>query len=207
MAQDDLNAVTAELQMPVAAEDEARAGVYLLLGTLLRAAPTVEILERVRQLDESGGRDDFALAWAGLRLAAEGGRLSQLEGEYQELFIGIGRGELVPYGSWYMTGFLMEKPLGELRRDLHALGFEREPGVHEPEDHVAALCDVMAQLALDPQIPVERQRAFFQAHLGPWAERFCGDLEQAQAALFYKAVARLGSEFFALERRYLEMDG
>lgn len=206
MAQEDSNAVTAELQTPVAVEDEARAGVYLLLGALLRGAPTVETLDQVRQLEEAGGRDGFALAWEGLRLAAAGTRVSNLDDEYHELFIGIGRGELVPYGSWYMTGFLMEKPLGELRRDLHALGFEREPGVHEPEDHVAALCDVMAQLALDPQIPVERERAFFQAHLGLWAERFCGDLEQAQAALFYKAVARLGSEFFALERRYLEME-
>ena len=207
MAQDDLNAVTAELQIPVAAEDEARAGVYLLLGVLLRAAPTAELLDQVRQLDGAGGRDGFALAWEGLRLAAAAGQVSRLGDEYQELFIGIGRGELVPYGSWYTTGFLMEKPLGELRRDLHALGFEREPGVHEPEDHLAALCDVMSQLALDSQIPVERQRAFFQAHIGPWVARFCSDLEQAQAALFYKAVARLGTEFFALERRYLSMEG
>lgn len=207
MIQEDLNAVTAEVQMSVAAEDEARAGVYLLLGTLLRAVPTAGVLDQVRQLDEAGGRDGFALAWEGLRLAAAGEQVSRLEDEYQELFIGIGRGELVPYGSWYMTGFLMEKPLGELRRDLRALGFEREPEVHEPEDHIAALCDVMAQLALDSQVPMERQQAFFQAHLGPWVERFCGDLERAQAALFYKAVARLGSEFFALERRYLEMEG
>jgi len=206
MAQEDLNAVTAELQTPVAVEDEARAGVYLLLGALLRGAPSIEILDQVRQLDEAGGRDGFALAWEGLRLAAAGGLVSQVDDEYHELFIGIGRGELVPYGSWYMTGFLMEKPLGELRRDLRALGFEREPDVHEPEDHVAALCDVMAQLALDPQIPVERQRAFFQTHLGPWVERFCDDLVKARAATFYKAVARLGSQFFALERRYLEMD-
>ena len=150
--------------------------------------------------------DEMLLAMSSLGLAAKAVHRDAIREEYQNLFIGIGRGELVPYGSWYMTGCLMEKPLGELRRDLHALGFEREPGVHEPEDHVAALCDVMAQLALDPQIAVERQRAFFRAHLGPWAERFCSDLEQARAALFYKAVARLGSEFFALERRYLEME-
>lgn len=206
MAQKSLNAVTAEIPSPVSAEDEARAGVYLLLGTLLRSAPTLEILDQVKRLGAAEGRDLFALAWEGLKLAAERVQAAELEDEYQELFIGLGRGELVPYGSWYLTGFLMEKPLGELRRDLRALGFEREPDVHEPEDHIAALLDVMAQMAMDSQMSVDRQRAFFQAHLGPWVERFCADLEAAQAALFYKAVSRLGGAFFALERRYLEME-
>jgi TorA maturation chaperone TorD len=100
----------------------------------------------------------------------------------------------------------MQKPLGELRRELKSLGFERQPDVREPEDHIAALCEVMARLAMDPQMPIERQRAFFQAHIGPWVDRFCDDLEAARAAVFYKAVARLGSAFFALELRYLECE-
>lgn len=207
MVQHDLNAVTVDAQPATSAEDESRAGVYLLLSVLLRGAPGSGVLEQVRKLNAADGRDGFALAWEGLRLAAARVQAAELDDEYHELFIGVGRGELVPYGSWYLTGFLMEKPLGELRRDLQALGFEREPDVHEPEDHVAALCDVMAQLALDPQIPIERQGAFYQAHLAPWVERFCVDLAQSRAALFYKSVARLGSEFFALERRYLEMEG
>jgi TorA maturation chaperone TorD len=207
MAQNDLNAATAEeIRTAIDAEDEARAGVYVLLGTLLRAAPSAEILDRVRGLDQADGRDGFALAWEGLRLAAASVSAPDLEDEYQVLFVGLGRGELVPYGSWYLTGFLMEKPLGDLRRELALLGFEREPGVCEPEDHIAALCDVMAQMATDPQVSVDRQRAFYETHIGSWVDRFCADLESAESAVFYRAVARLGSAFFELERRFLEME-
>jgi TorA maturation chaperone TorD len=203
---ENVNAIAAEIQAAVSEEEQARAGVYALFGALLRDIPTPGLLDRIRRLEAAKGRDDFALAWEGLRLAAREARAAELSDEYHLLFIGLGRGELVPYGSWYQTGFLMERPLGILRGDLAELGFERGPQVREPEDHVAALCEVMSALALDPRTPVERQRDFYRAHLGPWVERFWRDLEQAQTAVFYKSVARLGSAFDALERRYLEME-
>jgi TorA maturation chaperone TorD len=196
--------------IPVGAEDAARAALYGLLATLLRVVPTERTLGTLRGLDPTGGRDAFALAWEGVGLAA--GQMSQSEAddEYHRLFIGLGRGELIPYGSWYQTGFLMELPLGELRRDLAALGFEREPGVCEPEDHVAALCEVMAQLAADPELPadlaIERQRAFYRAHLAPWIARFCADLEDAPGAPLYASVGRLAGAFFELEGHYLELE-
>ena len=215
-----LNASAAELQFPddaptsdaspciVTPEDAARGGVYALLGALLRGVPDAALIERVRTLPPAVGRDDFALAWEGLRLAAEQLRLNELDDEYHQLFIGLGRGELVPYGSWYQTGFLMEKPLGMLRDDLRSLGFERDPQVREPEDHVAALCEVMSALALDADVSaalgLERQRAFYQTHIADWIGRFWRDLEAAESALFYRSVARLGSSFRALEARYLE---
>lgn len=205
MAQKNLNASLAEPLVATAAEDQARASVYALLGALLRDVPTSDVLEQVRHLESATKRDAFALAWEGLRLAAQQVHPAELEDEYQLLFIGLGRGELVPYGSWYQTGFLMEQPLGVLRRDLKALGFERQAGVHEPEDHVAALCEVMSALALDPDTPIERQADFYAKHIGPWIGRFCRDLETAEASVFYKAVGRLGEAFFTLERRYLEM--
>jgi TorA maturation chaperone TorD len=205
MAQKHLNASLSQPLVATAAEDQARASVYALLGALLRDVPTAHVLEQVRQLESATKRDAFALAWEGLRLAAQQVHPAELDDEYQLLFIGLGRGELVPYGSWYQTGFLMEQPLGVLRRDLKALGFERQTGVHEPEDHVAALCEVMSALALDPDTPIERQADFYAKHIGPWIERFCRDLETAEASVFYKAVGRLGDAFFTLERRYLEM--
>ncbi len=163
MAQDPLNSRAAQVTdraqfepppeaTSVSAEDRARAGLYGLLAALLRDVPDEALLDRVNRLDAPAGRDAFALAWDGLRLAGAQVTAAEVDDEYHRLFIGLGRGELVPYGSWYQTGFLMEQPLGALRRDLAALGFEREPGVHEPEDHVAALCEVMAQLALDPEM-------------------------------------------------------
>lgn len=209
MAQDPLNAIAALHQReraPASQEDQARAALYGLLAALLREVPDDRLLAQVRGLDPAKGRDGFALAWEGLRLAAAQVTAAEADDEYHWLFIGLGRGELVPYGSWYQTGFLMELPLGELRRDLAALGFEREPGVREPEDHVAALCEVMAQLALDPEMPAERQLGFYRRHIGPWIGRFCRDLESVQGAPFYGAVGRLASAFFELEGRYLEME-
>ena len=213
-----LNATAAQLHFPddaqtsvqstIAPEDAARAGVYALLGALLRGVPNAALLEHVRSLPPAEGRGEFALAWEGMRLAAEQLRLEEVDDEYHQLFIGLGRGELVPYGSWYQTGFLMEKPLGVLRDDLWALGFERGADVHEPEDHIAALCEVMAALAQDAEVPavlsLTRQRAFFQTHMAEWIGRFWRDLENAESALFYRSVARLGSAFTALEARSLE---
>jgi TorA maturation chaperone TorD len=206
MKPDSMSAVAAEIPSTLDADGSARAGVYALLGALLRDVPSAQLLEQVQHLDSATGRDDFALAWEGLRLGVQQARPAELDDEFHLLFIGLGRGELVPYGSWYQTGFLMEQPLGVLRRDLARLGFERQPDVREPEDHVAALCEVMGQLAVDPAISIEKQRAFFRAHLGSWIDRFWSDLDAAETAVFYKAVARLGASFTALERRYLEME-
>ena len=116
------------------------------MAALLRDAPSVHLLDGIAALDPAIGRDAFALAWEGLRLAARQVTAEDADDEYHRLFIGLGSGELVPYGSWYQTGFLMERPLGALRGDLAALGFEREPGVYEPEDHVAALCEALPAL-------------------------------------------------------------
>lgn len=213
MPHDDLNAIPAQRPAEDTAaadgsgEEAARAGLYGLLAALLRAVPGAQLLEQVRHLDPAAGRDGFALAWEGLRLAAARVGAAEADDEFHRLFIGLGRGELVPYGSWYQTGFLMELPLGVLRRDLAALGFERDPAVHEPEDHVAALCEVMAQLALDTEVPVERQRAFYRAHMGTWIGCFCRDLEAVSRAPLYAAVGRLAAAFFELEGRYLELEG
>ncbi len=111
----------------------------------------------------------------------------------------------MPFASWYQTGFLMEKPLAVLREDLAALGFERQSDTHEPEDHVAALCEVMAILISDGQ-DLSRQAEFFNAHLAPWLDHFFSDLSTAKNAVFYRAVGRLGRAFIEFERNYLSMN-
>lgn len=189
---------------PLAEEQARRAALYSLLAALLRAPPTDDVLGYVRSL-ESTDRDDDAeltLALGSLALAARHTSSEALRDEYHALFIGLGRGELVPYGSWYQTGFLMEKPLGLLREDLRRLGFERDQSVHEPEDHVAALCEVLAMLIHD-QTPLEQQVHFFQNHLGNWAPDLFADLEEARSAVLYRSVGRLGRAFLSLESRYL----
>lgn len=187
-------------------EEGARANAYALLGNLLARAPDAHVLGLLHQIQvpANEGRG-MAGAWGMLRLAAEQTRADSAADEYFNLFIGIGRGELVPYASWYLTGFLMERPLALLRIDLEALGFERREGVCEPEDHAAALCETMAMIIGGEEIPLEVQRAFFQRHVAPWMSRFFRDLQQAEAARFYSAVGLVGERFIELEGQYLSM--
>ena len=106
----------------------------------------------------------------------------------------------MPYGSYYLTGFLHERPLARLRADLARLGIERAPGQAEPEDHAAILCEIMAGLALGRlQAPAGSDRELFEAHLAPWIGRFFADLERAEAADFYRRVATVGRVFIEIE--------
>jgi TorA maturation chaperone TorD len=120
--------------------------------------------------------------------------------EFFELFIGVGRGELLPYASYYMTGFLHERPLALVREDMGRLGLARDERAGEPEDHIAVLMDIQAQLirgeATGEGID---ERSFFERHIQPWGERFFADLEVARTARFYRAVGRVGSLYLSIE--------
>jgi TorA maturation chaperone TorD len=180
-------------------ETEAgRARVYALLAALLARAPDRALLDRLGALGPDG--TPLGEALGALGEAARTARAEAVEREFHDLFIGLGRGELLPYASYYLTGFLHERPLAKLRGDLAALGVERAEGVAEPEDHIATLCEVMAGL-IDGSLGdgAEHDRRIFERHLRPWAERFFADLEQAEAARFYRAVGRLGRIFIGIE--------
>ncbi len=182
-------------------EDRARGNVYALLGNLLAGPPEAATLQMLRGIaPEADDESLLAAAWQMLAVAASRTDHESLRDEYDALFIGVGRGELVPYGSWYLTGFLMEQPLAQLRGDLRELGIERQAGVHEPEDHAAALCDTMALLiTADEPAPLDQQHGFFARHLEPWIPRFFRDLQQAESARFYRAVGQLGELFIGVE--------
>ena len=132
--------------------------------------------------------------------AARASKPDEVEREFFDLFIGIGRGEMMPYGSYYLTGFLHERPLARLRTDLAELGIARSDGNHEPEDHIGTLCEVMAGLA-GGEFPAPRgsDEQIFKKHIEPWAARFFTDLERAQAAQFYRSVGMLGRTFIEIE--------
>ena len=186
-------------------EQQYRAGAYGLLAALLRSPPEQALLDHVAELAAiEQTSDELSLAISMLGLAAKDSLPDAIDAEFHALFIGLGRGELVPFGSWYLTGFLMEKPLAVLRDDLAMLGFERLSDTHEPEDHVAALSEVMAMLISDGQ-DLSRQADFFDAHIAPWVERFFTDLSTAKTAVFYRAVGRFGIAFVEFERNYLSM--
>lgn len=178
--------------------EAARAQEYALLAVLLARAPDAGLLERLARL--RGDTTPLGMAHAALAQAAREASADRIEREFFDLFIGVGRGELLPYGSYYLTGFLNERPLARLRADLRALGIERVEEQHEPEDHAAILCEIMAGL-IDGEFSTtaERQQHVFEKHLAPWIGRFFADLEAAQGADFYCHVGSVGHLFIGIE--------
>jgi TorA maturation chaperone TorD len=206
----DDNTSVPPVRMDVDDGDTLRAGVYRLFGQLLAAPPSTGQLDELTRIDDSGlddqGREgSMAGVWQALKLAGGRATVESVSNEYSDLFVGLSRGELVPYGSWYMTGLLMDQPLVVLRRDLAELGIKRKQDVFEPEDHISALCEAMSLVIESPDIPFEAQQKFFNCHLAPWAIQFFTDLQQAKSAGFYRVVGLFGERFFEFECRYLSM--
>ncbi len=191
----------------VAAQDAQRAGTWTLLGRLLAGPPDHQVLELIKGIGDAspGNPDPVAQGWMDLRQAALEMAPEQLDPEFQDVFIGMGGGEVTPYASWYRSGSLMERPLVAVRQELEALGIRRLADNNEPEDHAATLCETMALVISDPEVDFDWQRDFFQRHLEPWMGHFFKDLQQAPSARFYKAVGGLGETFVRLEERFFAM--
>jgi TorA maturation chaperone TorD len=190
----------------ILAEEWLRAQQYRLLARFLAAPADAGLLDIAAGFEG----DDTDLGRALGDLADRAGRATPATAsrEYHELFIGIGRGELVPYASYYLTGFLNEKPLAKLRSDMARLGIARADDVKEPEDHIAALCEMMAGLiigAFGVPLGLAEQRAFFERHLAAWAPVFFADLEKAESAWLYAPVGTLGREFMGIEKTAFAM--
>jgi TorA maturation chaperone TorD len=184
----------------IASEDALRAGVYRLLADCLSRAPSAARLAAIASLE--GGATPFGQVIQTFAAVARKTSPHTVVEEFQTLFIGLGRGELVPYGSYYLTGFLQEKPLAKLRQDMGRLGIVRSEGVSEPEDHVASVLEIMAGLiegAFGAPCPIEDQKSFYAQHLGSWAPLFFRDLERADASVFYAALGSVGRVFLEIE--------
>ena len=178
--------------------DAARAQEYSLLAALLARAPDADLLGRLSEL--GGDASPLGTAHIALGEAAAATDADAIQREYFNLFIGLGRGELLPYGSYYQSGFLYERPLARLREQLTRLGIERVDGESEPEDHAAILCEIMAGL-INGRLAAAAgaDRELFEKHLSSWIGRFFADLEQAEAAEFYRNVGTLGRLFVEIE--------
>lgn len=182
-------------------EDRLRADVYQFLAAFLFSRPNAEALSVAASL--TGDGTGLGQAFKALAGIASQTREIEATDEYDRLFVGLGRGELLPYGSYYLTGFLNEKPLAKLRNDMQRLGIARENGVSEPEDHIGSLMEIMAGLITGrygEPASIETQRAFFMTHIDPWAEHFFKDLEAASSSCLYQPVGRIGHLFIEIER-------
>lgn len=198
-----------ETKLAIDNQSEQRAQHWGLLASVLVAPPSADMLSAVASLTG----DDTALGQAYQRLAsaAEVADAAAVEREFFELFVGVGRGELLPYASFYLTGFLNERPLADLRRDLAVMGIERAKDRHEPEDHIASLSEIMAGLASGEfsadalGCGAAGEAGFFARHLEPWAPQFFDDLAVAPSADFFRHVAEIGSLFTDIEIRAFEL--
>jgi TorA maturation chaperone TorD/DNA-binding transcriptional regulator YdaS (Cro superfamily) len=178
--------------------DQARAREYMLLGSLLRQAPSSSLISDIGRMQ--GDASVLGLLHMSLAEAADETTAETESREFFRLFVGVGRGELLPYGSYYLTGFLHERPLAKVRDDMIKLGIERVAGMVEPEDHAGILFDVMAGLITGQfGTDEEHQKIFFMEHINPWVPRLFADMGGCAKTPFYKAVARVGEVFVNIE--------
>lgn len=189
-----------DAQAPLSDTDAIRADIYHLLASLIRQAPDAELLEWLSALDDDADGSRLAECWALLAKAARASTPEALTRAHFDHLVGVIQGDVVPYASWYVNGELMDSALVALRRDLRLLGFERRDAVHEPEDHLAAVCEVMAMLITARR---DEQIDFFTQHIASWAGRCFADLAKLENA-FYAAVGQLGGAFMESERASME---
>ena len=192
---------------PVAPEDQVRASLYSLIGNLLLQVPDETTLSQLAAL--KGGEGDVGSAVDTISQIAKSMNPASAEREFNVLFIGVGRGEVLPYASYYITGFLHEKPLADLRAKMRGLGMQRKQGVSEPEDHLGALCEMMAGMitgAFGHPMPLQVQKEFFNAHIAPWASHCFSDLEKAENALLYAPVGSLGRLVVEIEQESFRIE-
>ena len=192
---------------PVAPEDQVRASLYALLGTVLLQIPDQTTLDHLSALEGETG--DVGSAINTLSQIAKSMTPASVEREYNVLFIGVGRGEVLPYASYYLTGFLHEKPLADLRGKMRELGIQRKQGISEPEDHLGALCEMMAGMitgAFGEPVPLQVQKEFFNAHIAPWAAHCFSDLEKAESAVLYAPVGSLGRLLMGIEQESFRIE-
>ena len=203
--------MSSELPRSSALDEEiARAEMYGLLASLFYQPPGEDLLAQlqaaVTEAPQQGGF--LEEPWRELVAQARAMTAAQIVQEYNTLFGGVGKPEVYLYGSHYLSGFLNEKPLVQLRDDLAALGLARDANMPETEDHVAYLMEVMRYLIAGDDVAVcnlTQQSGFFSRHLQPWVSRLCQTLAGHPRAVFYARVAALSEAFVSVESQGFDL--
>jgi TorA maturation chaperone TorD len=203
-------AVAATLAHPLTAEDRARCDFYALLARLYADAPDGALLRRIAGSAPIAGDTSLSAAWNRLIAASGAMDADAAQQEYTDLFIGVGRSEVNLHASHWLSGFMLEKPLAELRADLAALGLARRDDVVMLEDHLSALCETMRLLIAGQDerkpTPIATQRAFFDRHIASWVFPCCTAICECAIANYYARVAEFTEQYMALDRDALAMD-
>ena len=202
-----LSSTNAKIIENVNEEDQLRADMYSFLANLFRSEPDADLINQLKFLksdDSTIGKSIKTLSKLALSLD-----LPTIRDEYVRIFVGVGRGEILPFASYYLTGFLKDKPLAKLRQDMEKIGIKLEDNVKEPEDHIASIFDMMAGLIVgkfNKKFSIAEQRDFFNKHLAPWVDLLMRDIESSKIAVFYSPIGTIGKEFMEIERSSFSMD-
>jgi TorA maturation chaperone TorD len=187
--------------------------MYALIARFFVAPPDAALLDAIASADSLPSvQTDNPLdaAWDNLVAGASVTDQEAVLDEFNALFISTGTPQIDPYASFYLSGFLNEKPLAALRSELEQLGLARVPGVNEMEDHLAALCETMRVLITGQQggkrQSVQRQKLFFEKHIGSWYARCLDDIRAADGVSLYRHVADFAQAFFSVESEAFEID-
>lgn len=183
-------------------EEYARSELYGVLAMLFYGPPSQAVLDLIEGAAIEG-EGVLADAWRGLQAVSSQTSAESARDEYEALFIGLGKPDVMLYGSYYLSGFLMEKPLAALRSDLARLGLERSEHLSESEDHFAALCDAMRLLHGN----IATQKEFFANHIQPWARQMFDAIDAHPSARYYRAVGALARGFVDVETQAFDMIG
>ena len=203
----NLNTNTAQTVSDIKEEDQLRADMYSFLANMIRTEPSQELLDSVKKL--TGDDSSIGKSIKLISKLASTMHISEIQDEYVNLFVGVGRGELLPFASYYLTGFLNDKPLSKLRNNMNELGVVRIKEVKEPEDHVSSLFDIMSGMItgqFGKQYSITEQSNFFEKHLNSWIHLLMSDIESAKTAVFYAPIGSLGKEFINIEREAFRMN-
>lgn len=190
--------------------DRARADLYALLARLYYRGPDRELLQRIAKAGGQFGMEDrspVADAWRTLAGSADSTDPAAAQQAYDDLFVGTGRAQVSPYATYYLTPTGREKVLVVLRGELAAMGLSRKETSGEPEDHFAALFDVMRHLVQcgSSDAALQDQRRFFARFLERSYGAFCSAVEQSGETEFYGPVAALTRAFLDVETEALQM--
>ncbi|MFP5466675.1 MAG: molecular chaperone [Gammaproteobacteria bacterium] len=191
-------------------EETARAEVYGLLAALYYAPPGAGLLAQLRvAVTEAPAAGGFLEEpWRQLVGTVREMSDQQVADEYDALFGGVGKPEVYLFGSYYLSGFLNEKPLAALRGDLAALGLARDEAMPESEDHFACVCEVMRYLIAGDDVEVAnltQQQKFFSTHVQPWAVRMCDAITAHPRARFYAVLAAFTGAFISVETQGFDL--
>ncbi|HMA30281.1 MAG TPA: molecular chaperone TorD family protein [Casimicrobiaceae bacterium] len=199
------------IAQPIASEDQARSDVYALLARLFADGPDATLLAAIARAE----RMDAAHAaigekWNRLVDASSVMDPDAAQQEYTDLFIGVGKSEVNLHASFWLSGFMMERPLASLRSQLSELGIARHDQVAMLEDHLSALCETMRLLIAGDaeRVPaaLATQRAFFERYLASWVFDCCAAIGKSAIANYYVHVAEFARDFMAIDREALAMD-